>query len=144
VFITTGFQQPSLLAVRPDGKGDITRTHVAWKFSRGVPLTLSPLVVGNELYMVNDAGIAICLDARTGTAIWAQRLAGPHSASPVFADGRIYFLSEDGVTTVVAPGSEFRVLATNHLDGTTYASMAVSDGSFFIRTGSSLYRIAQR
>ena len=144
VFITTGFQQPSLLAVRPDGKGDVTRSHVAWKFSRGVPLTPSPLLVGNELYLVNDSGIAICLDARTGTAIWAQRLSGPHSASPVFADGRIYFLSEDGLTTVVAPGSEFRLLATNHLDGTTYASMAVSDRSFFIRTGTSLYRIAQR
>lgn len=144
VFITTGFQQPSLLAVRPDGKGDVTRSHVAWAFSRGVPLTPSPLLVDHELYMVNDAGIAICLDARTGTALWAQRLSGPHSASPVFADGRIYFLSEDGTTTVVAPGAEFRALATNRLDGLTYASMAVSAGSFFIRTDKSLYRIAQR
>lgn len=142
VFITTGFQQPSLLAVRPDGKGDVTRSHVAWKFSRGVPLTPSPLLVGNELYMVNDAGIAICLDARTGAALWAQRLSGPHSASPVFADGRIYFLSEEGVTTVVAPGGEFRALATNELDGLTYASMAVSAGSFFIRTDKYLYRVA--
>lgn len=142
VFITTGFQQPSLLAVRPDGKGDVTRSHVAWKFSRGVPLTPSPLLVGNELYMVNDAGIAICLDARTGAALWAQRLSGPHSASPVFADGRIYFLSEEGVTTVVATGGEFRALATNELDGLTYASMAVSAGSFFIRTDKYLYRVA--
>lgn len=142
VFITTGFQQPSLLAVRPDGKGDVTRSHVAWTFSRGVPLTPSPLLVGNELYMVNDAGIAICLDARTGAALWAQRLSGPHSASPVFADGRIYFLSEEGVTTVVAPGGEFRALATNELDGLTYASMAVSAGSFFIRTDKYLYRVA--
>ena len=144
VFITTGFQQPSLLAVRPDGKGDVTRSHVAWRFSRGVPLTPSPLLIGNELYLVNDAGIAICLDARTGSPIWAQRLAGPHSASPVLADGRIYFLSEEGVTTVVAPGAAFRPLATNHLDGPTYASMAVSSGSFFIRSDKFLYRIAQR
>ena len=144
VFVTTGFQQPSLLAVRPDGKGDVTRSHIAWTFSRGVPLTPSPLIVGNELYMVNDAGIAMCLDARTGTALWAQRLSGPHSASPVFADGRIYLLSEEGETTVIAPGSEFRLLATNRLDGTSYASMAVADGSFFIRTGTSLYRVAQR
>ena len=141
VFITTGFQQPSLLAIRPDGKGDVTRTHVAWTFARGVPLTPSPLLVGNELYLVNDGGIAICLDARTGNPLWAQRLSGPHAASPVFADGRIYFLSEDGVTTVVAPGAEFRALASNRLDGTTYASMAVAAGSFFIRSDKFLYRI---
>ena len=144
VFITTGFQQPSLLAIRPDGKGDVTRTHVAWTFNRGVPLTPSPLVLGNELYLVNDAGIAICLDARTGTALWAQRLSGPHAASPVFADGRIYFLSEDGGTTVIAPGPAFRQLAFNEIEGTTYASMAVAGGSFLIRSDKHLYRIASR
>jgi outer membrane protein assembly factor BamB len=143
LFVTTGFQQPSLLAIRPDGKGDVTRTHVAWRFTRGVPLTPSPLLVGNELYLVNDAGIAICLDARTGNALWAQRLSGPHSASPILADRRIYFLSEDGVTTVVASGPEFRQLASNRLDGLTYASMAASAGSFFIRSDKFLYRIAQ-
>jgi outer membrane protein assembly factor BamB len=141
VFITTGFQQPVLMAVRPDGAGDVTRTHVAWTLPRGAPLTPSPLIVGEELYIVNDAGIAICLDAKTGVPIWAQRLSGPHSASPVFADGRIYFLSEEGVTTVIAPGREFRVLATNRLDGTTYASMAVSAGSFVVRSDRHLYRI---
>jgi len=144
VFITTGFQQPSLIAVRPDGRGDVTKTHVAWTLARGVPLTPSPIIVGDELYLVNDSGIAICLDAKTGTPIWAQRLPGAHSASPVFADGRIYFLSEDGVTTVIAPGTEFRALATNRLDGMTYASMAVSAGSFFIRSDTFLYRIGAR
>ena len=85
---------------------------------------------------MNDGGIASCLDARTGTVIWQQRLGGTYSASPVFADGRIYFLAEQGVTTVIAPGKEFRRLATNALDGGLLASMAVSGGSLFLRTDS--------
>ncbi len=104
VYIATGFQQPSLLAVRPDGTGDVTKTHIAWELKRGAPLTPSPLVVGDELYIVNDGGIATCLDARTGAVIWQQRLGGTYSASPVFADGRIYFMAEQGVTTVMTPG----------------------------------------
>ncbi len=141
VYVATGFQQPSLLAVRPDGTGDVTKTHIAWALRRGAPLTPSPLAVGDELYIVNDGGIATCLDGRTGAVIWQQRLGGTYSASPVFADGRIYFLAEQGVTTVIAPGKEFRRLATNTLDGGLLASMAVSGGSLFLRTDSHLYRI---
>jgi outer membrane protein assembly factor BamB len=141
VYIATGFQQPELLAVRPDGTGDVTKTHVAWTLRRGAPLTPSPLIVGDELYLVNDGGIATCLDARSGVIVWQQRLGGTYSASPVFADGRIYFLAEQGVTTVIAPGREFRRLAANALDGGLLASMAISSGSFFLRTDSHLYRI---
>jgi outer membrane protein assembly factor BamB len=141
VFIATGFQQPSLLAVRPDGSGDITRTHVAWTLQRAAPLTPSPLLVRDELYVVNDAGIATCLDARTGKVHWLQRLAGAYSASPVLADGRIYFLNEDGLTTVIAPGQTFRPLATNALEGPALASMAVGSGALYLRTSSQLYRI---
>jgi outer membrane protein assembly factor BamB len=144
VYIATGFQQPSLLAVRADGLGDVTKTHIAWTLRRSAPLTPSPLLVGDELYIVNDAGIASCLDATTGASHWQQRLDGNFSASPVFADGRIYFLSEEGVTTVIAPGKEFRKLASNALDGATLASIAVSGGSIFIRSHTDLYRIAQR
>src|SRR3989442_2018714 len=144
VYIATGFQQPSLLAVRVDGAGDVTKTHVAWTLRRGAPLTPSPLLVGDELYVLNDGGIAQCLDAKTGEARWIQRLGGDYSASPLFADGRIYFLSEGGVSTVIAPGKEFRRLATNTLEGDTLASMAVSGGSIFIRSDSHLYRISAR
>jgi outer membrane protein assembly factor BamB len=144
VYIATGFQQPTLLAVRADGTGDVTKTHVAWTLRRGAPLTPSPLIVGDELYLVNDGGIATCLDAVTGSIHWQQRLGGNFSASPIFADGRINFLSEEGVTTVVAPGKEFKRLATNTLDGATLASIAVSGGSFYIRSQSHLYRIAQK
>jgi len=144
VFIATGFQTPALMAIRPDGKGDVTRTHVAWTITRGAPYTPSPLVVGNDLYYVSDTGVLSLADAASGTIVWQQRLGGNYSASPVFADGRIYFQSEEGVTTVIAPGREFRRLASNRLDGATLASMAVSSGSFFIRSQSHLYRIAGR
>jgi outer membrane protein assembly factor BamB len=109
---------------------------------RGAPYTPSPLLVGDELYVVNDLGIVSCVDAKTGALHWQQRVGGNHSASPIFADGRIYFLSEEGVSTVIASGKEFRKLATSTLDGATLASMAVSHSSIFIRTYTHLYRLS--
>jgi hypothetical protein len=144
VYIATGFQEPSLLAVRADGHGDVTKTHVAWRTSRGAPYTPSPLLVGDELYVINDLGILSCLDAVTGKLHWQRRVGGNHSASPVFAAGRIYFLSEEGVATVIAPGRTFRKLATNQLDGDTLASIAVFDRSIFLRTRTHLYRVGVR
>jgi outer membrane protein assembly factor BamB len=141
VYICTGFQEPSMLAVRVDGRGDVTKSHVAWTLKRGVPLTPSPLLVGDELYMVNDGGIASCVDAKTGAELWRARISGNFSASPIYADGRIYFLSEEGLTVVIAPGKKFQALATNQLDGETLASMAVSGGSIFIRSRTHLYRL---
>src|SRR5262245_47868862 len=143
VYIATGFQEPSLLAVRADGKGNVTKTHIAWTMRRGAPYTPSPILVGDELYMVSDIGIATCLEAKTGKILWQQRINGNYSASPIFADGRIYFQSEEGVTTVLAPGKQFRQLATNTLDGLTFASIAVSNGSMFIRSNTHLYRIVK-
>ncbi len=145
VYIATGFNQPTLIAVRPDGaRGDITRSHLAWTVTRGAPFTPSPLLVGDDLYVVNDTGILSLVEARSGKVVWQQRLGGNYSASPVFADGRIYFQSEEGVTTVIAPGREFRKLAANTLDGGMLASMAVADRAIFIRTDNRLYKIAGR
>lgn len=142
VFICTGFQEPSLLALRLDGRGDVTKSHVAWTLKRGVPFTPSPLLVGDELYLISDNGIATCLDAKTGNPYWQVRIGGNHSASPIFADGRIYFLSEEGESTVIAPGKQFKALARNQLDGQTLASMAVSGGSIFVRSQTHLYRLS--
>ncbi|MGH9755286.1 MAG: PQQ-binding-like beta-propeller repeat protein [Blastocatellia bacterium] len=142
VYICSGFQEPSLLAVRLDGRGDVTKSHVAWTLKRGVSLTPSPLLVGEELYMVSDNGIASCVDAKTGAEHWRARLGGNHSASPIHADGRIYFLSEEGESVVIAPGKEFKALARNQLDGPTLASMAVSNGSIFVRSQTHLYRLS--
>jgi outer membrane protein assembly factor BamB len=142
VFIATGFNQPSLLAVRPDGKGDVTKSGVAWKLTRGAPLTPSPLLVGEDLYVVSDNGIATCLEAKTGTVLWQQRLGNSFSASPLYADGRIYFTDEDGRTIVLKPGPPPEPLAVNTLDGGTLASIGVAAKSLFIRTATHLYRIA--
>jgi len=142
VFICTGFQQPSLLAVSLDGRGDVIKSKVAWKLDRGALLTPSPLLVGDELYFVTDNGIATCVDARTGKEHWRARVGGNHSASPIYADGRIYFLGEEGESVVIAPGPTLKHLATNQIEGRTLASMAVAGGSIFIRSETHLYRIA--
>ena len=142
VYITTGFFEPAVLAVRADGAGDVTDTHIAWSMTRGAPFTPSPIVVDNELYVISDLGVLTCVDAKTGKVHWQQRLGGNHSASPIYADGRIYFLSEEGVATVIAPGTTFKKLAVNELNEAALASMAVSHGSIFIRTMAHLYRIA--
>ncbi len=143
VYLSTGFNEPVLLAVRPTGKGDVTDSEVVWRLRRGAPLTVSPILVGDELYTVTDSGIATCIDALTGEIRWQHRLGGNHSASPIHAGGRIYFQSEEGVTTAIKPGLMFEQLASNELDGSTLASIAVSDGAFFIRTGTHLYRIEE-
>ena len=142
VYICSGFQEPSLLAVRVDGRGDVTKSKIAWKLDRGIPRTPSPLLVGDEIYVVTDNGIATCIDAKTGAELWRARLDGNYSASPIYADGRIYFLSEEGETIVIAPGRKLNHLATNQLDGPTLASIAVSHNSLFIRSATHLYRIS--
>ena len=134
IFLSSGFNRADLLAVKPGGE-------VVWKYGRSVSLTPSFLLVGEELYMVSDNGIATCFDAKTGTVHWQQRLGGTYSASPTFADGRIYFQNEDGETVVIAPGKEFRKLAVNQLDGQTLATLAISGGQIFLRTGTHLYAI---
>ncbi|MBI1371804.1 MAG: PQQ-binding-like beta-propeller repeat protein [Phycisphaera sp.] len=141
VYVCTGFDRPQLLAIRPDGKGDVTNSHVAWKATKGVPHTPSLLLVGDELYMVADGGIATCMDAKTGDVHWTERLGGNYSASPLFADGHIYFLSESGEAVVIEPGKTFKVLARNDLNERALASYAVGDGALFIRTAEHLWRV---
>jgi outer membrane protein assembly factor BamB len=143
VFIATGFHQPALLAIRPTGKGDVTDTQLAWRLARGVPLTPSPIVAGDHVYMVNDAGILSCVAAATGAIVWQHRVPGNYSASPVLADGMIYLQSEEGVTTVIRPGPSFQAVAVNRLDGPLLASMAVAGRSLYIRSGEFLYRITK-
>jgi outer membrane protein assembly factor BamB len=144
VFLCTGFYQPNLLAVRVDGKGDVTSSHIVWRTARGVPLTPSPILVGDDLYMISDNGILACLDAKTGKENWRQRLAGNYSASPVFADGRLYFLSESGETTVIAPGKEYRKLGASTLEGRFFASPGFAPGAIFLRSDTHLYRLEKK
>jgi outer membrane protein assembly factor BamB len=141
LYVCTGYNVPSLLAIRPDGRGDVTDTHVAWTARKGVPNTPTPLLVGGEIYFVSDGGTASCLDARTGTVHWQQRLGGTYSASPIFAAGRIYFQSEDGVGTVLKAGTTFEQLSKNPLNERSLASYAAAGGAIFIRTEHNLYRV---
>lgn len=141
VFVATGYGRADLLAIRVDGEGDVTDTHIAWRVTKGAPLTPSVVVVGDELYAVADIGLATCFDARTGKVHWQERLEGNYSASPVAAEGRIYFQNENGTGTVIQASREFVKLATNKFDERTLASYAVMDGALFIRTAGQLYRI---
>jgi outer membrane protein assembly factor BamB len=141
VFLSSGYDAPTLLAIRPDGKGDVTSTHIAWQTNKNAPHTPSPLLVGNELYVVSDRGVATCLDAKTGEVHWSERLNTTFSASPVYADGKIYLQSEDGVGIVLKAGKKFEELARNPMEERSLASYAFADGALFLRTAEHLYRI---
>jgi outer membrane protein assembly factor BamB len=144
VFYCTGLPKGQLWAVRPGGTNNVTESHVAWKVSRNVPTRPSPLLVGDHLYMVDDGGIASCIAARTGEEVWRERIGGNYSASPVFGAGRLYFFNEEGKSTVLQEGKEFRVLATNQLDDGFMASPAIYGRSLILRTRTHLYRIEER
>ena len=141
VFICTGFARAQLLALRLGAHGDATATHIAWKHAEKMPLKPSLLLVGDELYAVSDTSTASCFDAKTGTLLWEQRLGGNFSASPILADGKIYFFSEEGKASIVAPGREFKLLTTNELGERIMASPAISGNAMFLRTDKALYRI---
>ena len=142
VYICTGWSPPKLLAIRPNGTGDVTESHVEWKTPRGVPNTPSTILVGDELYFISDRGVITCVNAKTGESHWTKRVGGGFSASPVYADGKIYFQSEQGEAIVIKPGLKYEELARNQFPGErTLASYAIFDSALFIRTGTSLYRI---
>jgi outer membrane protein assembly factor BamB len=137
-----------LLALRAGGTGDVTATHLAWKWdARGGPDVPTPVSDGKYFYMVDDGGLVTCLDARTGKLLWGPERTAPGTvdASPLLADGRLYILNENAVTTVLAAGPEFKVLATNELDGSyTLSSIAVSGSQLFLRTSTHLYCIGEK
>ena len=143
VFVSSGYDSPVMYAIRPDGRGDVTDTHVAWTLSKAAPLNPSPLLIGEDLYLVSDQGIASCLEAKTGEKRWQKRLPGNYSTSPLAADGKIYITNETGLTTVLAAGAEYQELAANQLEGRTLASLAVSGHALYLRTDTHLYRIEE-
>ena len=138
VFYSTGFMKAQLQAVKFDGASP---PEIAWAYPKGVPTMSSPLLVDDAIYFVNDGGIVTCLAVKNGKQIYRERLEGDFHASPILADGRLYFFSREGKGFVVAPGKEFQLLATNELTGLQMASPAAADGAFFIRTDKALYRI---
>jgi outer membrane protein assembly factor BamB len=143
VILSSGYDTPTLYAIRPDGHGDVTDTHGQWTLRRAVPHNPSPLVVGDELYLLSDLGVASCVDARTGDPHWQLRIGGAFSASPLYADGKIYLTNEEGGTTVLAAGTTAKKLATNQIEGRTLASLATAGRSILLRSDKHLYRIEE-
>lgn len=143
LYVSTGFGKPELLALRIDGKGDITGSDkIVWRETKRIPARPSPLLVGDELYVIADGGIASCFDALTGTLHWTERIDGNYSASPLFADGHIFVASHEGVVTAFRPGKALEIVSTSQLDGTIMASPLAMDGALVIRSGSAIYRFS--
>jgi outer membrane protein assembly factor BamB len=148
LFLTTGdrgspMEWHRMLAIRPDGHGDVTKTNVLWSQDKGVPARSSFLLVGDLLFMVSDNGVVSCLEAKSGKEVWQQRVGGTFYASPIHVEGRLYFFDDAGDSNVLKAGREPKVLAHNHLDAGCMASPAVAGKALFVRTKTHLYRIEQ-
>jgi len=130
-----------LWAMRPDGSGNVTDSHVEWTYRGAVPRRASLLLVDDLLFMVHDGGVAACVDATTGEENWKHRLGSNFSASPIFANGMIFFFDQDGKSTVIEAARKYKILAENKLDDGCLASPAVSNNALYVRTRSHLYRI---
>jgi outer membrane protein assembly factor BamB len=141
IFVSMGHSKSELWAIRPGGSGDVTQTHVAWKVKRNVPTRSSAVLAGDLIFMVDDGGIASCIEAKTGNQVWNERIGGEYSAAPLYGAGRVYFLSQEGVTTVIDASREFKILAKNQLGDGFMASPAVAGSSFVLRSKSELYKI---
>ena len=129
-----------VFAVKP-GQGELKDDQRVWQFSTGIGHVPSPILVGKELYVVSDGGVAACLDALNGKELWRERLGGNQDASPIEIRGRIYFCNREGKTTVIAASRQFKKLASNQLKGVFKASPAIADGALFLRSDTHLYRI---
>jgi outer membrane protein assembly factor BamB len=138
LFISSGYPKQVLLAIKPDGAGNVTDSHVAWRTTEGAPYVPSLIVEDRYLLSVSKKGEAFCYEAATGKVLWKETL-GKHHASPVSADGLVYFLNDDGVLNVVKPGPTFQRVAQSKLGETTIASPAISHGQLLIRGGEHLF-----
>ena len=141
--INSGYGKPHLISVKidPSAAGDISGTHINWDIFKRVPKRSSPIIVGDQLYMTTDEGILTCLDAKTGESNWSDRMPGHYSASPIFADGKLYFFSEMGHCYVIAPGGDYNLISKNKLDSGFMASPAISGKAIYARSKTHLYRI---
>ena len=148
VFCSSGRSGPTL-AIRPGGRGDVTKTHLSWTSPRGSPFVPSPILYGEHLYMVNDiASIVTCLEAKTGKVLWQGRLGVAlrvgFSASPVAVDGKVFFTNDDGETFVLKAGPTFELMHVNHIGESTLATPGLVDGRWYIRTVRNLIAIGPR
>jgi outer membrane protein assembly factor BamB len=140
-FIVTGLTKTELWAVKTSGEGDVTGSAVLWKLKTHIGKYASPLLVDGLIYTVAEESFVTCIEAATGSVVWTERIGDKYAASPIYADGRLYFFGQQGTTTVLKPGRTFEVLARNTLDNGFMASPAVSGKALFLRTKKHLYRV---
>ena len=145
IYVGTGYERAHILGIRVDekSKGNVTESHVEWEITKRAPNTPSFMVVDDLLYFISDGGIATCVEPLTGEIIWQERTAGPISASPVYFNGMIYFLDEQGKTTVIKAGRKFEIITENKIKERTLASFGISEGAIYIRSEKSLFRIGE-
>lgn len=145
IYVCSGFNRAVLYAIRPDGKGDVTGTHIIWQDEKAIPKESSPIIVDDLLFVNDDKGILSCFDAKTGEEHYRERLNGEggFSSSPVFANGHLFFHNGEGITTVVKPGTKFEKVAENDIDEFGLSSFAVVSDGFIVRTEENLIRIGE-
>ena len=141
VFLSTGFDHATMLAIRPTGHGLVTDSHLEWQVDKNVPKTPSMIAHMGLVYSISDDGIAMCVEAETGDVVYRKRIGGNFSSSPLLAGEYLYFTSEQGVTTVIKTGRDYEQVAENDLAERTLASLAVIEDSILLRTAKALYRI---
>lgn len=144
VFSFGGSPEKKAMAVRLGGQGDVLQTHLAWRNERSMPYIPTPILVGDYLHIMNDAGVYTCIEPKTGETLMTGRRLGAVNSSPVSVAGRIYFFEDSGVCTVVENGSEFKELAKNELGEVVYSTPAVSNGHIFVRSESNLICIGDK
>jgi outer membrane protein assembly factor BamB len=141
LFMTGGFPDHHILAIKPDGYGNITQAgKIRWRTNKGVSYVPSPISEGDYFLVVSDSGVAHCFEAETGKIMWQERTGSQH-ASLVSANGLVYFLNDEGVMTLVKPGATFQRIAENRIDEKSFASPAISQGQMFIRGEKTLFCI---
>ena len=136
------------MAIRPDGEGNVTKTHVAWHESKTIPRKAayvpSPIAVDKWFFVVSDEGYLNCFEAKTGNRLWIEKLGNHHSGSPVYADGHLYLTSDEGITYVVKAGPKFEVVAENPIGDQCFSSPAISNGQIFLRGNRAIYCIGKK
>ncbi len=143
IYLSRGYRNSDYMAIRPGGRGDVTKTHVEWQAASGASYVPSIVYYDGLLYMTNEVGVVTCADARTGERVWRHRLEGVFFASPVAGDGKIYMVSETGETFVLRAGRTPEVLADNDLGERFIASPAISQGRLFLRSDGTLFAVGE-
>lgn len=143
IYLSRGYRSGPYLAIRPGGRGDISKTHVEWRVDAGAPYISSLVHYDGLLYMAGDVGVITCVDAATGARVWQERMGGVYTASPVAGDGKIYLASESGDVMVLRAGRTPEILARNTLDARLLASPVISQGRLFLRSDDEVIAIGK-